>query len=398
MTETALAPYEGRTSSLSERERRRWVELMKPAAELASSIAGTDFVPKSIRHNPAAIAACILYGDEVGLGPMQSLAKIAVIDGRPALYAEACRALILAAGHELWIEEQTTSRVTISGRRRDSQQTTSVTWTMDDARKANLAGRQNFRTYPRQMLAARATTELARLVFADVIGGLGIVEELDAEVSLEGGVPEKPKSRNGDGQRRKREDATLARSSRPTPADDEPRDGPPLPGEPGYGPTPDDEEADTASPSWKKMHATFREKGYEDREARIAFASSIAGRDLTSTKDLTSAEVGRVIDALADVLPSAGESGTGGMGDESTTPQATSQDVPEGLGDSLSLAMFRSRVAAEGITDAEKAEVGHALYPGRSLSALNADELTRFLNELLARKEGREGEGGEDWT
>ena len=160
---------------------RQWVELMQPAIELAKAVAGTDFVPKQMRNNPAAITAAVLYGDEVGLGPMQSLARISVIDGRPSLAAEAQRALILAAGHELWIEESTVTRCTVAGRRRDSDQTSRVTWTMDDAKRANLAGKQNWRQYPRQMLLARGSAELARAVFADAIGGMIATEELEGD-------------------------------------------------------------------------------------------------------------------------------------------------------------------------------------------------------------------------
>ena len=129
---------------------------MQPAIELAKAVAGTDFVPKAMRNNPAQITAAVLYGDEVGLGPMQSLARISVIDGRPSLAAEAQRALILAAGHELWIEESTITRCTVAGRRRDSDQTSRVTWTSDDAKRAKLDGKPNWRSYPRQMLLARA--------------------------------------------------------------------------------------------------------------------------------------------------------------------------------------------------------------------------------------------------
>jgi len=157
---------------------RDWIEVLPRAAEVAKAIANTDFVPQQFRGNPAAITAAILYGDEVGLGPMQSLAKIAVIEGRPSLAAEAQRGLILAAGHELWIEDASVTRVVVAGRRRDSEQTSRVTWTIDDAKRANLVGKHNWRTYPRQMLIARATAELARAIFADVIGGLAATEEI----------------------------------------------------------------------------------------------------------------------------------------------------------------------------------------------------------------------------
>ena len=52
-----------------------WIALMGPAVELAKAVAGTEFVPRAMRDNVAAIAAAILYGDEIGLGPMQSLAR-----------------------------------------------------------------------------------------------------------------------------------------------------------------------------------------------------------------------------------------------------------------------------------------------------------------------------------
>ena len=137
--------------------RPSWIDVMDRGVELAEIIANTDFVPKGLRGNQPAILAAILYGHEVGLEPMQSLAKISVIEGRPSLWAEAQRALILAAGHEMWVEESTVTRATVAGRRRDSKQTQRVTWTLDDAKRARIAGKQNWQTYPRQMLVARAS-------------------------------------------------------------------------------------------------------------------------------------------------------------------------------------------------------------------------------------------------
>jgi len=174
-TTTQLAVREPGNGHVS----REWIELLEPAAALANQVAGTGFVPRAMQGNPAAIVAAILYGDELGLGPMQALAKISVIEGKPTLSAEAQRALVLAAGHELWIEEATTTKVTVAGRRSGSDRVSSVTWTLDDAKRAGIAGRQNWRTYPRQMLTARATAELARTIFADVVGGLAATEELE---------------------------------------------------------------------------------------------------------------------------------------------------------------------------------------------------------------------------
>ena len=89
------------------------------------------------------------------------------------------RALVLAAGHEIWFSEHDGHTVTAVGRRNGSDHTTEVTWTLAQAERANLTRNAVWKTYPRAMLAARATTELCRLMFPDVIAGIATTEELD---------------------------------------------------------------------------------------------------------------------------------------------------------------------------------------------------------------------------
>src|SRR5262249_15125593 len=84
---------------------RGWSARRRAAAALAGHAGDPEFVPVGLRGNRPAIAAAILYGAEVGLEPMQALAKVAVIKGRPSLSAEAQRALVYRAGHELWFDE-----------------------------------------------------------------------------------------------------------------------------------------------------------------------------------------------------------------------------------------------------------------------------------------------------
>ena len=56
----------------------------------------------------------------------------------------------------------------------------------------------------------------------------------------------------------------------------------------------------------KKLHASFNDAGITAREARLKYASKIAGRALESSNDLTKAEASKVIEALAaDVRESA---------------------------------------------------------------------------------------------
>jgi hypothetical protein len=162
------------------------LDLLPTYMELASRIANTEFVPTPLRRRPEAVLAALLSGAERGLGPMESLRSVHVIEGKPTLSAEAMRALVLAAGHEIEIVESTAAKATVVGRRAGSDSTSPpFTWTLDRARRARLANKDNWTKYPEAMLLARASTDLCRAVFPDVIAGLASTEEWTDEISPE---------------------------------------------------------------------------------------------------------------------------------------------------------------------------------------------------------------------
>ena len=166
------------------------------AMRLAARIHDTPFVPKALRGDPHSVLACILTGYELGLGPMQSLRMVNVIDGRPAASAELMRALVNRAGHRIDVVEARQDRVTLAGVRRDTGAQAKVTWTIGDAQQAKLTGNPSWAKYPRSMLLARATSELCRMLFADVIGGLYTPEETAA---IDGHAYEVPASELNEG-------------------------------------------------------------------------------------------------------------------------------------------------------------------------------------------------------
>lgn len=147
---------------------------------LADRVARTGIVPQNLRNKPDEVLAVLLYGTEVGLPPMQSLQLVDNIQGRPTLNAQGQRALILSKGHEFEVLESTTTRAVVWARRKGSERELTTEFTMDEAKAANLTGKDSWRKNPADMLVARATTRMARRAFADVTLGLAYdPEELE---------------------------------------------------------------------------------------------------------------------------------------------------------------------------------------------------------------------------
>ena len=157
-----------------------WVAMASDVFRLAAHICDTDFVPKAYRGNAPAVAAAILTGRELNMGPMMSLKHVQVVEGNPSLSAEYKRARVLAAGHEFGILEWTSTRCRVRGRRRGTNEPPlEVTYTMDDARLAGLVReRSGWVKRPRRMLFARAGTDLCDALFSDVVNGLPTAELL----------------------------------------------------------------------------------------------------------------------------------------------------------------------------------------------------------------------------
>ncbi|MBK0296689.1 hypothetical protein IAE22_32635, partial [Bacillus sp. S34] len=112
--------------------------------------------------------------------PLAALRAIDIIQGTPAMRAITLRALVQNAGHEIWVEESTATRAVVRGRRRGSDKVETSEWSIDRARTMQLLSKDNWKKQPTAMLLARATSEIARLIAADVLLGLPYsVEELD---------------------------------------------------------------------------------------------------------------------------------------------------------------------------------------------------------------------------
>lgn len=147
---------------------------------------------KDARQEAQAVAK-VLYGQELGIGPVTAMMSIHIIEGKPAASANLVAARIKTSGrYDYRVREHSAQACVIEFFERDhagNRETLGiVSWSMDDARAAGLTGRAPWKSYPRAMLFARAITEGARTHCPDVFGGAPVYtpEELGADVDAEG--------------------------------------------------------------------------------------------------------------------------------------------------------------------------------------------------------------------
>lgn len=189
-----LAPCAGSADDLHD-----WIYVAGKTHQIATSLAKTSFVPKTMQGRPDEITGAILAGRELGLNPMAALRSIDIIDGTPAIRAVTLRALVQAQGHEVWVEESTAVKAVVHAKRRGEGHTQTSVWTIERAKQAGLTSKKNWQNHPSAMLVARATAEVCRLVAADVLLGMpytseeirdGVVYNIDTGQAE---TPEKPK-------------------------------------------------------------------------------------------------------------------------------------------------------------------------------------------------------------
>jgi hypothetical protein len=143
---------------------------------LATAISKSGLAPSTMK-DPEKLVVAIMHGLEIGLPPMQSVQRIAVINGRPAIWGDALPALLWAKGFKL-IETVTDGVATCTVVRPDGERITR-SFTNADAKKAGLLGKPGpWQQYPDRMLQMRARGFAARDGAADVLAGLYVAEEL----------------------------------------------------------------------------------------------------------------------------------------------------------------------------------------------------------------------------
>lgn len=131
-------------------------------------------------------ALLVMYvGQSLGLNWFYSLTNITVINGRPVVWGDAMMALCQRSTcmeycHETFDDQTMTATCEV---KRVGCPTQTRQFSQKDAEKAGLWTRGAWRSYPQRMLQMRARGFALRDVFADVLQGIGMAEEVqDYEV------------------------------------------------------------------------------------------------------------------------------------------------------------------------------------------------------------------------
>jgi hypothetical protein len=179
---------------------------MEDAYRMAKAVVLAKMAPKGL-ETPEACMIAILQGLEVGMTPMQSLQRIAVINGRPTIWGDGAIGLVRASGLCAYItekiegqlvtrEKQVTSAkgemeveievvsdtrtAVCATQRRGEPEAIVRKFSVADAKKAGLWGKSGpWLQFPERMLQMRARAFALRDGFADVLGGLYLREEIE---------------------------------------------------------------------------------------------------------------------------------------------------------------------------------------------------------------------------
>jgi hypothetical protein len=149
---------------------------MSDVQAMATAIVKGGLFPQF--KTPEQAISLMLLCQAKGLHPMQAVERYDLVQGRPAMKAQAMQAAFQEANGRIeWHQsDDDACDATFSHQSGGSLR---ITWTMDRASRAGLTGKDNWRKIPAQMLRARCVSEGVRAVLPGVVLGIYTPEETE---------------------------------------------------------------------------------------------------------------------------------------------------------------------------------------------------------------------------
>ncbi len=155
--------------------REHWAYLLS----IAKGMFASGLMPRHVKSQEAA-AVIMLMGHDYGFSPMQSIRLINVVDGKPEMAAEAMVAIVRRERAGTFAYESGEGFCKVVGKRHDTGETFTSIWNREDAARAGLDAKDNWRKYEAQMLRHRAEADVCRALFSDLLAATYIPGEIEA--------------------------------------------------------------------------------------------------------------------------------------------------------------------------------------------------------------------------
>jgi hypothetical protein len=153
---------------------------IQDALWLAKVLVQSRLLPRAV-STPEQAFTIILAGKELGLSAMQSLRAVHVIEGKPTLAADLQVALVKRSPTCRYFRMvKSDDKAAVYETQRDGDpEPTRLAFTIEEAQRAKLTGKDNWMKYPAAMLRARCASALARIVYPELVMGVYDPDELE---------------------------------------------------------------------------------------------------------------------------------------------------------------------------------------------------------------------------
>ena len=159
----------------------------------ADQIHKSGILPKWIDSKEKAFAV-MTAAKELGVPPMVGCREIFIVNGAVGLTGKLMLGLVFSRYPNAPLSyEDTPDSCTVVCARPGSP-LSRFTFSMADARNANLLGKPNWKTWPREMLQWRAVAKMVKALFPECLMGAHFADELGAVTDKDGNIVKVPES------------------------------------------------------------------------------------------------------------------------------------------------------------------------------------------------------------
>lgn len=146
----------------------------------SNMLAKSSIIPYNLRGKVEDVFAILCKGAELGMGPMQSLDSINVIQGKTAMSAQLMLALVRSKLPDCVVnieQDDEKKQVTVTMARNKDETPYTTVWDLEKAAALGLSKKDNYTKQLMTMLRWRGISEACRIIAPDILNGFYATEE-----------------------------------------------------------------------------------------------------------------------------------------------------------------------------------------------------------------------------